>query len=585
MANPTLPSATSVVDYLKSQGKDSSYSARSKLYREAGLDKTLGEYVGSASQNTNLLKMVQSSSNTKIKQTQTPSFTSTPALDITKNMGMKTTTPAISPNVKSPIPAPSPTPAQAPTVPTNLTSLTPLLSSILPQQKDQSSNVLSQYGFPGYAGNIGKTQPAPTPAPQAPGAPKTASTYTGGSIVDFLNSTGQKSDFSTRKALAEKNGITNYQGTAAQNTQLLNTLRGGQASQQPTGSPEVQASKSTDTQTGQSTGGVSASTIYPGLTDEDPKESDLVNTWLNSAEGKLFLDRQELAGMNAEAKAESAKAELEAKYESEKSSLEEKLAENGLAFSGIRGTKVKALADSLAASTLSVDREFASKLLDANLDLREAILKGVAELAKEAQDGRKEAIQQLNAIGYAVINGELVPTLAARSAERADRSLEISEARLALSEQAAVRAEQRFEQLYGQGKNDGFDYLRQLMELNPNASRAELLAAALENTDLSTTEANAVLDTVGLTPNQMTETAKALVASNWEDMFFGLKEGKEVTAARKKAKDAIRATGGVLKVGGRTVTLSSDQLAELERYIDTVTGEEATQTKKLLDKK
>ena len=48
--------------------------------------------------------------------------------------------------------------------------------------------------------------------------------YTGTSIVDYLKSVGQASDFTSRTALATQYGIQNYTGTAEQNTQLLNTL-------------------------------------------------------------------------------------------------------------------------------------------------------------------------------------------------------------------------------------------------------------------------------------------------------------------------------------------------------------------------
>lgn len=53
--------------------------------------------------------------------------------------------------------------------------------------------------------------------------------YTGnsGSIVDALNSIGVNSSFSNRKAIAIKNGISNYSGTASQNTTLLNLLKQG----------------------------------------------------------------------------------------------------------------------------------------------------------------------------------------------------------------------------------------------------------------------------------------------------------------------------------------------------------------------
>jgi len=70
-----------------------------------------------------------------------------------------------------------------------------------------------------------------TPAPSTP-------TYQGDSIVDFLASTGQDSSFGARSNLAKQYGISNYRGSAEQNTQLLNTLRG----QARPSSPESTAS-------------------------------------------------------------------------------------------------------------------------------------------------------------------------------------------------------------------------------------------------------------------------------------------------------------------------------------------------------
>lgn len=64
--------------------------------------------------------------------------------------------------------------------------------------------------------------PQPAPAAPAPVAPPSANN---GSIVDFLNSQGQASDINSRSVLANKYGISNYTGTAAQNTQLLGILR------------------------------------------------------------------------------------------------------------------------------------------------------------------------------------------------------------------------------------------------------------------------------------------------------------------------------------------------------------------------
>lgn len=48
--------------------------------------------------------------------------------------------------------------------------------------------------------------------------------YTGTSIVDYLKSVGKASDLTSRSALAKQNGISNYTGTVAQNTQLLGIL-------------------------------------------------------------------------------------------------------------------------------------------------------------------------------------------------------------------------------------------------------------------------------------------------------------------------------------------------------------------------
>lgn len=57
--------------------------------------------------------------------------------------------------------------------------------------------------------------------------------YNGVSIVDGLNSVGYNSSYASRKELAAKLGIANYTGTAEQNTQMLNILRGTTASYYP----------------------------------------------------------------------------------------------------------------------------------------------------------------------------------------------------------------------------------------------------------------------------------------------------------------------------------------------------------------
>ena len=62
------------------------------------------------------------------------------------------------------------------------------------------------------------------------------------SIVDYLKSQGQDSSYASRKKLAEQYGIGGYSGTAAQNTALLNALRGsggGQSTANNAPSPNV----------------------------------------------------------------------------------------------------------------------------------------------------------------------------------------------------------------------------------------------------------------------------------------------------------------------------------------------------------
>lgn len=73
--------------------------------------------------------------------------------------------------------------------------------------------------------NIGADKKMPTPS--------TKTAYfkpykgTSDSFVDALESIGAKSDFAYRKKIAQKNKITNYKGTAEQNSRLLELLKKG----------------------------------------------------------------------------------------------------------------------------------------------------------------------------------------------------------------------------------------------------------------------------------------------------------------------------------------------------------------------
>ena len=60
---------TSIVDYLKSVGKDSSFNARKKLASEIGIVKNIEDYKGTAQQNINMLSTLKSGATTKKAET------------------------------------------------------------------------------------------------------------------------------------------------------------------------------------------------------------------------------------------------------------------------------------------------------------------------------------------------------------------------------------------------------------------------------------------------------------------------------------------------------------------------------------
>lgn len=73
-------------------------------------------------------------------------------------------------------------------------------------------------------------------------------TYTGYSIVDYLKSIGQASDFASRKKLAEQFGIKDYRGAADQNLKMLGILRSGQTATQKPAQTTVQPVAQTNIQ-------------------------------------------------------------------------------------------------------------------------------------------------------------------------------------------------------------------------------------------------------------------------------------------------------------------------------------------------
>lgn len=81
-----------------------------------------------------------------------------------------------------------------------------------------------QYGISNYSGTAAQNTKLLEKMRAAANKPK--GDMKTSSLVDYLKSIGEDSSFANRKKLAKEYGIKNYSGTAAQNTNLLKKMRG-----------------------------------------------------------------------------------------------------------------------------------------------------------------------------------------------------------------------------------------------------------------------------------------------------------------------------------------------------------------------
>ena len=214
---PSGYTGVSIIDYLKSIGQPSDFTSRAKLAQQKGIT----NYTGTAEQNTQLLNILRTSA-------------SAPA-----------PAPAPAPPVAPPAPISTPTQSTTPSFSAAEAEWFPKFKSAgytwawiqLPtgeknwyrlengQYIRKSSETEAKIPF-----TQSMISPPPPPPPPSPAAhtPATApvSIYTGVSIVDYLKSIGQPSDYASRATLAAQKGIANYTGTSKQNTDLLKLLRG-----------------------------------------------------------------------------------------------------------------------------------------------------------------------------------------------------------------------------------------------------------------------------------------------------------------------------------------------------------------------
>jgi len=617
-----LPSSGSIIDYLNSTGKDSSFSSRRKMFNQAGLNKRLGDFTGASNQNLTLLKTLRGGSNQS-----SPSFFSGQAppnaqegnraaeSERQRQYSINNVSGGASDFFKN----------NSFLQPFG-EALTQTSTAARGRQPDQGTPQMGGAQTPKYGGDT-ISAPGSIPGrntgmqegesvqdmvnrlsdPNA-GQSRIPEGSTAQSMIDSIGQSGnsytiQSGDTlgaiakrfgTTVDELAKNNNISNPDRISAGDVLSIaggqtggtSTQSGGSAT--GTQSPDTPAAVNPETTTGQQDSetfnqlGISASTILGEYT--PPSEASLVNEFLNSSEGKLLLEKQELNNQTALAKAETAKQALETKYASEKESLENRLASNGLAFSGIRGTQVKALADSLAASTLGVDRDFATKLLNADIKFRETVLDGVSDLMKEAAADNEDAIKQLNLAGYAVVGDQLVPTLARQNATlddiRADANLAISQRRLELSEQANARAAAK---AAGGTETDKYGEFLQIIAMmndpaNDNVTDPEWESELRGQTDLSAGDINSIIGVRPPSATKMTTDAADLVGA-WYDkptlsrLLPGDQRAEALAKAKEEAIKEVKANRGVIEFeGGNPIELkTSDQINDFTEYINSVT--------------
>lgn len=188
-------SGNSLVDYLASIKVDNSFANRKKLASQNGIS----NYAGTAKQNTQLLNKMRGGgggSTTKPTTKNNTTYTGTSLVDYL-NLSDNGHLGGSSFNNRKKL-------AQA----NGISNYTGTAS--------QNTNLLNKLRGGGNAPKQSTN--------------KNVTNYTGSSIVNYLNLKGNShlggSSLNNRKKLAQKNGISNYRGTASQNTQLLNKLQG-----------------------------------------------------------------------------------------------------------------------------------------------------------------------------------------------------------------------------------------------------------------------------------------------------------------------------------------------------------------------
>src|SRR3990167_854454 len=257
------------------------------------------------------------------------------------------------------------------------------------------------------------------------------------SIVDYLKSKGQDSSFPARKKLYEESGLADrlgqYTGSEFQNPALLKQLNTPTPTPTPTPTTPTETPPPTGvTATGavETAGGGDESgfgsikspefnaTSFMEQFNKIPSASDALAQVESSPQFKLSKERNEAQIALSTAESEAQKAQLSTQFAQDVEAYKRKFEQAGLFFSGDLGVQIKSLSDTLAASSLGVDRKLAGILLDANFDMRKQVLTDVEQIINTAigqnDKARESALKQLNEAGLTIVGNKLVPTLEAQ---------------------------------------------------------------------------------------------------------------------------------------------------------------------------
>lgn len=285
------------------------------------------------------------------------------------------------------------------------------------------------------------------------------------SIVDFLKSKGEPSDYNSRLSTYNTSGIQDrlgpYVGSATQHIALLKQLNTpkstGVIEPATVGRSTLTASQApveSPVPTEPSTIGNSGLTASQALSSipQFPSTDEILSKVLGSPKFQNYQLGKEAQSAYDIGTAATEKQKLAGEAASNTQAFIDKMGKRGLFFSGETQSGIQALASSLASSTLGVDRKLANTLIQSDTATSEKIMSQVEKVVSEAQAGRKEAITALEKVGLAIVGDKVVPTLTAQNAilseanrqadnVRADAAQAIALQRLELSQASADRAE------------------------------------------------------------------------------------------------------------------------------------------------